>query len=160
MVEERAKEAKGDAGTWIDIRAELRAGHALTLQPADKSAPPVDIAFYLRGKELPFGGILRRDNEICGKVVDLEGDEQPPRVTRLRVEPLPAGSEEQELPNAISIGLDGVPVEAKEELNPDAIREAEESGFRKINLDTLVYDIKKRRALHERLEREDHASPS
>ena len=61
---------------------------------------------------------------------------------------------------AISIGSDGVPIEVKEELNPDAIREAEESGFRKINLDTLVDDIKKRRALHERLERENQVSPS
>ncbi len=60
----------------------------------------------------------------------------------------------------VNIGSDGVPEEVCEELNPDAIREAEESGFRKINLDTLVDDIKKRRALHERLEYEDRTSSS
>jgi hypothetical protein len=100
----------------------------------------------------------KSSEEICQRIAGLWGTQALGTLVRSEPKSEEEPLEETATIDEISIGPDGVPMKVKEELNPDAIREAEESGFKPINLDTLVDDIKKRRALHERLEREDQAS--
>lgn len=94
----------------------------------------------------------KRSEEICQRIAGLWGTQALGSLVRSEPKTDEEPAEETAVSDGISIGSDGVPRETKEVLNPDAIREAEESGFELEGSDAIIAEAKRRREARRKLE--------